>query len=421
MEAILVQGGPPLKGTIQASGSKNAALPLMAASLLAEGTVRLRNIPKLRDVSTMAGLMRGLGAEIRAAGDVLEICSDRVSKYEAPYDLVRTMRASVLVLGPLLARWGQARVSLPGGCAIGERPIDLHLKGFEKLGATVELKHGYVEASAKRLRGGRVHFDISTVGGTENILMAACLAEGTTVIENAAREPEIVDLAAFLNRMGAEVSGAGSDVITVRGVASLRAAEHRVIADRIEAGTFLCAAAITRGDVTVTGIDPAHQEPLLDKLAECGVQLHVGTGQIRATMERRPKPVSIRTWPFPGFPTDMQAQMMALLCLAEGSSTLTENVFENRFMHVPELRRLGAHIEVEGRVATIHGVKQLTGAPVMASDLRASAALVLAGLVAEGQTLVRRIYHLDRGYERIEEKLSALGAHIERVDEATLA
>jgi UDP-N-acetylglucosamine 1-carboxyvinyltransferase len=326
----------------------------------------------------------------------------------------------VLVLGPLVARWGRARVSLPGGCAIGERPIDLHLKGLEQLGATISVRHGYVEAAAERLKGGRVHFDVQTVGGTENILMAAALAEGETLIENAAREPEIVNLAEMLIAMGARIDGAGKDVIRVQGVRSLRGTEFHVIPDRIEAGTFLVAAALTRGDVTVTAVDPVAQEPLLAKLRDCGAELEVGDDWIRVRMDAPSKPVSIRTWPFPGFPTDMQAQMMALLTLGEGSSTITENVFENRYMHVAELRRMGADIEVEGKVATVRGVKRLYGAPVMASDLRASAALILAGLVAEGVTQVNRIYHLDRGYERIERKLGALGAKIERVDEPTL-
>jgi UDP-N-acetylglucosamine 1-carboxyvinyltransferase len=420
MESIIVQGGVPLHGRIRTSGSKNAALPLMAAAMLAEGSTRLTNVPGLKDIKTMAGLMRKLGARIDTADEELVINCDDIADFEAPYDLVRTMRASVLVLGPLVARWGQARVSLPGGCAIGERPIDLHLKGLEKLGAKINLTHGYVEAVADRLKGGRINFDITTVGGTENILMAATLAEGESVIENAACEPEIVDLANLLIKMGAKIEGAGSTVIRVQGVPALRAAEHAVIPDRIEAGTFLVAGAITRGDITVTHLDPAHQQPLLEKLAECGAALEVGDTWIRVRMAERPKAIKLKTWPYPGFPTDMQAQMMALLCMAQGSSVVVENVFENRFMHVSELRRMGADIEVDGKTATVRGVEKLHGAPVMASDLRASAALVLAGLVAEGTTQVNRIYHLDRGYERIEEKLSALGARIERVTEPTL-
>lgn len=420
METIVIDGGVALRGRVRAGGSKNAALPLMAATLLAEGTTTLRNVPMLKDVKTMADLMRKQGAVIDQGADGVTFDCDRITDFEAPYDLVRTMRASVLVLGPLVARWGRARVSLPGGCAIGERPIDQHLRGLEKLGATVTLNHGYVEAAAKRLKGARVHFDVQTVGGTENLLMAAVLADGKTVLENAAREPEIVDLADLLVKMGAQIEGAGSDVITVHGVRALRGAEHSVIADRIEAGTFLVAAAITGGDVTVTDLTPQHQEPLLDKLAEAGVMLDVGATEIRAKMTRRPKAVNLKTWPFPGFPTDMQAQMMALLAVAEGASTITENVFENRFMHVSELRRMGAEVIVEGRSATVHGVERLLAAPVMASDLRASAALILAGLAAEGKTVVNRIYHLDRGYEKIETKLSALGARIERVKEPTL-
>ncbi len=420
MESIVIEGGYRLAGEVRTSGSKNSALPLMAAALLTEGESVLRNVPGLKDIRTMGGLMETLGTTVRRDGDTLAISADNVHTFEAPYDLVRTMRASVLVLGPLLARWGKARVSLPGGCAIGERPIDLHLKGFEKLGAKVELKHGYVEASADRLRGARIYFDISTVGGTENVLMAATLAEGETIIENAAREPEIVDLADFLTKAGARIQGAGTDVIRVEGVRELRPVRHSVIADRIEAGTFLCAAAITRGDVRVTHCDPRHQEPLLEKLREAGVTLEIGPDWIRASLDRAPKGISVKTWPYPGFPTDMQAQLMALQCLSDGTSVMTENVFENRFMHVSELRRMGAQIEVEGKTATVRGVPRLFGAPVMASDLRASAALVLAGLVAEGTTQVNRIYHLDRGYEKIEEKLSALGARVERVREPTL-
>jgi UDP-N-acetylglucosamine 1-carboxyvinyltransferase len=420
METIVIQGGVSLQGKVRAGGSKNASLPLMAAALLAEGTTRISNVPQLRDIKTMADLMRKQGAKIDFVDGTLTLDCDNITDFEAPYDLVRTMRASVLVLGPLVARWGRARVSMPGGCAIGERPIDQHLRGLEKLGATITLSHGYVEAAATRLKGGRVHFDVQTVGGTENILMAAALADGTTTIENAAREPEIVDLANLLIKMGADIEGAGSDVITVRGVRSLTGAAHAVIADRIEAGTFLVAAGITGGDVTVTDLDPAHQEPLLDKLRECGVEIDVGPGEVRARMSRRPKAIHLKTWPFPGFPTDMQAQMMALLSVAEGASLISETVFENRYMHVSELRRLGAEITVDGRSATVTGVPKLFGAPVMASDLRASAALILAGLAAEGKTVVNRIYHLDRGYERIERKLSALGANVQRVKEDTL-
>lgn len=420
MDAILIEGGARLEGTVRASGSKNAALPLMAAALLAEGTVTLRNVPGLKDITTMSKLLGTLGVHIETDGDCVTLCADGVNNVEADYELVRTMRASVLVLGPLAARWGAARVSLPGGCAIGERPIDLHLKGLEKLGATVTMEHGYVEAKAKRLKGARVYFDISTVGGTENILMAATLAEGKTTIENAAREPEIVDLANLLIKMGAKIEGAGTDVITVHGVSRLQGVEHNVIPDRIEAGTFLVAGAITQGDVTVTAVEPGHQEPLLEKLEECGAVIDVSGTQIRVRMNGRPRPINLRTWPYPGFPTDMQAQMMALFSIGAGSSSVVETVFENRYMHVSEMRRLGARIDVEGKSATVHGVQQLTGAPVMASDLRASAALVLCALVADGATTIRRIYHLDRGYERIEEKLSALGARIQRVEEATL-
>jgi UDP-N-acetylglucosamine 1-carboxyvinyltransferase len=420
METIVIDGGVRLEGSVRAGGSKNAALPLMAAALLGEGVSNLTNVPQLKDVRTMADLIRKLGAKIDAEGNTLTFDCNNIDNFEAPYDLVRTMRASVLVLGPLVARWGKARVSLPGGCAIGERPIDQHLRGLEKLGATITLTHGYVEATAPRLKGARIHFDMQTVGGTENVLMAAVLAKGKTIIENAAREPEIVDLANYLKAMGAEIEGAGTDIITVHGLDSLKGCTHEVISDRIEAGTFLVAAAITGGDVTVTHVDPEHHEPLLDKLAECGVEIDTHKTSIRAKMHQRPKPINLRTWPFPGFPTDMQAQMMALLSIGEGTSVIMENVFENRFMHVSEMRRMGAEVLVEGRTATVHGVKRLLGAPVMASDLRASAALILAGLAAEGQTVVNRIYHLDRGYEKIETKLQALGAKVERVKEPTL-
>ena len=397
------------------SGAKNAALPLLFATLLAPGVHRLGNVPDLRDIGTVRQLLAILGAGVRFENGVMEVDAGRIQSEEAPYDLVRTMRASVLALGPLLARLGHARVSLPGGCAIGARPINLHLKGLEALGAKISLDHGYVEAKAKRLRGARIYFDLPTVGGTENLLMAAVLAKGTTVLENAACEPEIVDLAQALNGMGARIFGAGSDTITVEGVDELKPMDYAVMPDRIEAGTFMVAAAITHGDVRVTGVQPSHLEALVSKLREAGVEIDEEPGALRVRGPRRVDSVDVKTHPHPGFPTDMQAQFMALMALGSGTSVITETVFENRFMHVCELQRMGADITIEGHTATIKGVRGLTGAPVMATDLRASASLILAGLAAENTTEVSRIYHLDRGYERIETKLKALGADIERV------
>ena len=414
MDKIVIHGGNRLAGEVQVSGAKNAALPLLFATLLAPGVHCLDNVPALRDIDTAARLLEIVGAKVVRDGDRFEVDSTDIESIEAPYDLVRTMRASVLVLGPLLARLGHARVSLPGGCAIGARPINLHLKGFEALGARIELDHGYVEAHAGRLQGGHVTFDMPTVGGTENLLMAAALAEGTTVIENAAREPEIVDLANALTGMGAKIEGAGTATVTVEGVKKLQPMNYRVMADRIEAGTYMVASAMTRGDVLVKGIDAAPLETFLSKLREAGAEVLESDNGIRVVGPETIKSVDIKTAPHPGFPTDMQAQFMALMALGDGTSVISETVFENRFMHVCELQRLGAEIVIDGHVATVKGVPELCGAPVMATDLRASASLVIAGLASDNTTEVARIYHLDRGYERLEEKLKGLGADIER-------
>ncbi len=417
MDRIVVRGRGQLRGEVAASGSKNSTLALMAGALLARGETRLENVPRLRDVSAMLEILRALGA--RAQWDpeddhAVLIDASTIRSPEAPYDLVRKMRASFLVLGPLLARFGSARVSEPGGCAIGVRPIDQHLKGLRALGGKLTLDHGYVEATAARLVGGRVTFDLTTVNGTQNVMMAACLAEGETVIENAAREPEVVELAHVLLKMGAEIRGAGSDRIVIHGVDGLRGVRHRVAGDRIEAGTLLAAAVTTGGDVRVTGVDPANLEATLDKLRECGAEIETDPTSVRVRATRRPQALSVTTAPFPGFPTDMQAQLLATLCVAEGASVVTERVFENRFMHVPELQRMGADITLAGRSAHVRGVARLSGAQVMATDLRASAGLVVAALAAEGETIINRVYHIDRGYERIEEKLRRLGAEIRR-------
>jgi UDP-N-acetylglucosamine 1-carboxyvinyltransferase len=417
MDRIVVRGGERLAGEVAASGSKNSALALMAGALLADGVSVLENAPRLRDIDAMLELLRALGADADWEGEnshTLRIDARGVNNLEAPYDLVRKMRASFLVLGPLLARFGSARVSEPGGCAIGVRPVDQHLKGLEALGGKIQLDHGYVEATTPGLVGARLAFDITTVNGTQNVLMAATLARGETVIENAAREPEVVELATLLNEMGAEIHGAGSDRIAVRGVESLRSARHEVAGDRIEAGTLLAAGVVTRGDVRVSGIDPALLESTLEKLRELGAEIEVERDSVRALAEGPLTGIRAITAPFPGFPTDMQAQLTAVLTLAEGSSVVVENVFENRFMHVPELQRLGADISVAGRSAHVRGVDRLMGAPVMATDLRASAGLIVAGLAADGDTVVNRVYHIDRGYERIEAKLRGLGADIRR-------
>ena len=411
---LVIEGGTPLRGDVRISAAKNAALPLLCAALLSEEAIVLNNVPHLADVATIRALLERLGAQIADDGGSTAIRTRRLTSVEAPYDLVSTMRASVLVLGPLLARAGRARVAMPGGCAIGGRPIDLHLRGLERLGADISLAGGYVEAHAARLKGARVVFDLVTVTGTENLMMAAVLAEGTTVLENCAREPEIPDLARLLTKMGARIQGAGTERIEIEGVRELGGARHRIIPDRVEAGTFLVAGAITGGEVTIREVVPDHLTAVLAKLEATGARVDVGPDWIRVQALDRPRPTDVVTNPFPGFATDMQAQMMALLGLADGSSVVTETIFENRFMHAAELRRLGASIEIEGNRAVIRGVPGYQGAPVMATDIRASASLVLAGLAASGMTEVSRVYHLDRGYEGIEGKLAALGAGIRR-------
>jgi UDP-N-acetylglucosamine 1-carboxyvinyltransferase len=428
MDKIRIRGGRPLKGDIRISGSKNAALPLMAASLLTDQTLTLTNLPHLNDITTMAGLLAQHGVDINMNGEaeeagqegrVIELSASRLTSTQAPYDLVRRMRAGVLVLGPLLARAGHAEVSLPGGCAIGTRPVDLHLKGLEALGAEIELRDGYIHASApKGLRGAEVVFPMVSVGATENLMMAAALAKGETRLVNAAREPEIADLAACLIRMGAAITGLGSDTLIVFGVDRLGGARHPVIPDRIEAGTYAMAAAITDGQLNLVGAEPKHLRSVIETLGQAGVEIvETNRGLSVGRANGRLAGVDVMTEPFPGFPTDLQAQMMALMTTAEGASMITESIFENRFMHVPELLRMGASINVHGASALVRGRPSLTGAPVMATDLRASVSLVLAGLVAEGETVVNRVYHLDRGYEHVEEKLSACGADIERIAE----
>jgi len=419
MDKIVVEGGSRLSGKIPISGAKNAALPLLAAALLPSGPSTFRNVPQLADVRTMAKLLRMLGwtADAQDGGAGLAIAPPtgrKKPKLEAPYELVKTMRASVLVLGPLVARYGRARVSLPGGCAIGARPIDQHLKGLQAMGAKVTLEHGYVDVEAKRLRGATIVLDMPTVTGCENLMMAAALARGRTVIENAAREPEVEELALVLNKMGARIQGAGTSIITIEGVDELHSIEHAIIPDRIEAGTFAVAAAITRGDVLLEGARPEHLDAVIAKLRGAGVAVAAEAGGLRVRGHGELSPVDIVTQPHPGFPTDMQAQFMVLACMAKGQSILTEMIFENRFMHVPELGRMGAEIQISGRAAVVRGGKKLTSASVMATDLRASASLVLAGLVAGGKTEVLRVYHLDRGYEAIEKKLRGAGARIKR-------
>jgi len=412
---LLIEGGVPLRGEVAASAAKNAALPALAAALLTARPLTLTNVPDLGDVRTMLKLLQTHGATVDHRGREVTLTVENVTSDLAPYELVSTMRASVVVLGPLLARTGMARVALPGGCAIGARPIDQHLKGLAKLGANIAIQNGYIEARASRLKGARITTDLVTVTGTENLMMAAVLASGTTVIENAAREPEIGDLAALLIAMGAKIHGAGTDRIEIEGVTELGGATHRVLPDRIEAGTLIVAGAITGGEVTVTEVVPEHLSAVLAKLEECGVSVEVGPASVRVRGPERPQPADVITSPFPGFPTDMQAQVMTLLGLADGQSRVTETIFENRFMHVAELDRMGARIETDGSTAIIRGVPYYQGAQVMASDLRASAALVLAGLAARGRTEISRVYHLDRGYERLEEKLAACGADIERL------
>jgi UDP-N-acetylglucosamine 1-carboxyvinyltransferase len=420
MDKLLIRGGRRLKGEIAIAGAKNAALPELCAALLVAEPLRLANVPKLQDVATMAKLLRHMGVAVErddADPSLWSLDATRIAQPEAPYELVKTMRASILVLGPLLARLGEAKVSLPGGCAIGSRPVDQHIKGLQAMGAQIDVEHGYIVARAKRLRGARISTDMVTVTGTENLLMAAVLAEGETLLENAAQEPEVADLAELLLAMGAKIEGHGSSRIRVQGVDALHApkAAHRIIPDRIETGTFLCAVAAAGGDVTLRGTCADHVDAVIDKLIEAGAAIDESADTIRIRMDQRPKAVSFRTSEYPAFPTDMQAQLMTVNCIADGNAVISETIFENRFMHVNELVRLGAKIEVDGHTAVVHGVPQLSGATVMATDLRASASLVIAGLVAEGQTLVDRIYHLDRGYDRMEAKLRGVGASIERV------
>lgn len=417
MNKLLIQGGAQLQGEIRISGAKNAVLPIMAATLLAHGPAVVENVPHLQDVTTTVALLGSMGVQVVIDETLsVEVDTSTIESQVAPYDLVRTMRSSILVLGPLVARYGYAEVSLPGGCAIGSRPVNLHIKGLQDMGADVEVKNGYIIAKADRLKGARIVLDMITVTGTENLMMAAALADGITVLENAAREPEVIDLANFINAMGGKVSGAGTDTITIEGVEKLTGTRYKVVPDRIETGTFLVAAAITGGKVKLKDTDPTLLDAVLDKLREAGAHIETGEDWISLDMQgKRPKAVNVRTAPYPGFPTDMQAQFSALNAVAEGTGTIVETIFENRFMHVQEMQRMGADIEVEGNTAIVRGVEGLNGAPVMATDLRASASLILAGLVAKGETEVQRIYHIDRGYELIEEKLQSLGAKIRRV------
>jgi len=417
-EKFIISGGNRLQGTVRIDGAKNSALSIMAAALLTKDVCILRNVPHLTDVDIMAEVIRKLGINVEWKGDdTLYIDSDNFNNYEAPYELVKMMRASILVMGPLLARLKRAKISLPGGCAIGARPVDYHIKGFEALGAQVEVEKGYIEAKVNKLKGDDIYLDFPSLGATENIMMAACLAEGITTIENAAKDPEVVELGRFLNKMGAKVKGLGTDLIKIEGVKELHGIDYAIIPDRIEAGTYMIAAAITGGDVSIENADPLLLKPLVVKLEEAGVWIELKKNLIKVTGPKRIKAVDIKTLPFPGFPTDMQPQFMALSCIAKGTSVITETVFENRFVHIGDLIRMGADIKVEGHSAIIKGVKKLSAAPVMASDLRGGAALILAGLVAEGTTELSRIYHLDRGYVKLDEKLNSLGADIKRVKE----
>jgi len=417
-EKLIISGGNRLQGTLRIDGAKNSALSIMAATLLTKEVCILRNVPRLTDVDTMADVIRKLGVKVEWKEDNnLYIDSDNFNNYEAPYELVKMMRASILVMGPLLARLKRAKISLPGGCAIGARPVDYHLKGFEALGAQVEVEKGYIEAKVNKLKGNDIYLDFPSLGATENIMMAACLAKGLTTIENAAKDPEVVELGHFLNKMGAKIEGLGTDLIKIEGVKKLHGVDYAIISDRIEAGTYMIAAAITGGDVLIESADPLLLKPLIVKLEEAGVQIELEKNLIKVTGPDRVKAVDIKTLPFPGFPTDMQPQFMALSCIAKGTSVITETVFEKRFVHIGDLIRMGADIKVEGHSAIVKGVKELSAAPVMASDLRGGAALILAGLVAEGTTELSRIYHLDRGYVKLEEKLTSLGADIKRVKE----
>ncbi|WP_298052009.1 UDP-N-acetylglucosamine 1-carboxyvinyltransferase [uncultured Paenalcaligenes sp.] len=420
MDKLRITGGQKLHGDITISGAKNAALPILCASLLTADDIQLHNVPRLRDIDTACKLLAQLGVTAQVDGENITLNAGQITSLEAPYELVKTMRASILVLGPLLARFGEARVSLPGGCAIGQRPVDQHIKGLRAMGATIELEHGFVVAKAKRLKGASIRTDMVTVTGTENLLMAAALAEGETILENAAQEPEIVDLAELLIKMGARISGHGTERIVIQGVEKLHGATHSIIPDRIETGTFLCAVGATGGELMLHNTAATTMQSTLDKLRKSGIDIECGDNWIRGRMTQRPQAVSFSTAEHPGFPTDMQAQLMALNCMANGTAVIVENIFENRFMHVQELIRLGAKIETEGHTAHVKGVNQLFGARVMATDLRASASLVIAGLAAQGDTIIDRIYHLDRGYDRMENKLAAVGAQIERLRQESL-
>lgn len=417
MDKLIVKKSMGLKGEINISGAKNAALPIICAGILSAETLELSNVPHLRDIKTLSELLRLMGINVELADGSMKITADNVTNCIAPYDLVKQMRASILVLGPLLARFGYAEVSLPGGCAIGARPVDIHLKGLEQMGAHIEIENGYIKAKVDRLKGTRIVMDVVTVTGTENLLMAATLAEGTTILENCAREPEVTDLAECLVKMGAHIEGIGTDKLTIYGVSKLHGASHSIIADRIEAGTYAVVAAMVQGDITLTNVRPDTMGAILDKLTSAGVNLTIKDSTIHILMKNKLRAVDITTSPYPGFPTDMQAQFMAMNCVAEGTSIMAENIFENRFMHVPELCRMGADIDIDGNIAVVKGGVDLAGAEVMATDLRASASLVLAGLVANGETTVDRVYHLDRGYESMETKLSNVGANIKRVSE----
>jgi len=415
MDKIIVEGGRRLKGQVRISGAKNAALPILVSSLLTEGLNTYSNVPDLKDIASIKELLSNLGAHAETQGNTVYVDTGRILSYEAPYDVVRKMRASILVLGPMVARLQKARVSLPGGCAIGARPINLHLKGLAQLGANIKLEHGYVQAEAKKLKGAEIYFDTVTVTGTENLMMAAVLAEGTTILRNAAREPEIVALAEVLDKMGADIQGAGTAVITIKGVSALQPVAVSIIPDRIETGTFMIAAALTHGDVTLVGCEPDHVSACIHKLQSAGIRIQTHKKSIHVDGNDEIVSVDVKTQPYPGFPTDMQAQFMVLMSIARGTSMISETIFENRFIHVGELKRMGADIKISGNTAMVKGVSGLSAAPVMASDLRASASLILAGLVAEGKTEVNRVYHLDRGYESIEQKFSELGAAIKRV------
>lgn len=420
MEQLIIEGGHSLKGSVRISGAKNASLPVLAASILSGGVFNITDLPELKDIATFLSLLKGLGVEFLdkvsgASGNDIKLDTSKLSGFEAPYELVRTMRASVLVLGPLVARHGRCRLSMPGGCAIGARPIDFHLKGLEKMGARLSLKEGYVEVSASRLKGAEICFDIPSVTGTENLMMAAALAKGTTVLKNTAREPEVTDLADMLNAMGARIKGAGTSTIVIDGVSELKSVSWRIIPDRIEAGTYAMAVAATGGELTLQNVNPAHLGAAIGKLREAGVEIEEGKDAMHVKRRGSLKSVDVTTMPYPGFPTDLQAQFMTVMSMADGLSVIKETIFENRFMHVAELRRMGADIRIQGNSAIVKGIRRLIGAPVMATDLRASASLVLAGLAAKGKTAVSRVYHLDRGYEAMETKLSRVGAKIERV------